>query len=452
MDDHLHIQQNQVALKLALQVINSSSDIIVISEAMPIDAPGPRIVYVNEAFVRETGYTVEEVIGKSPRILQGPKTDQATIGRIRAALEKWQPIREEVLNYKKNGEEFWQSLNISPVADESGLFTHWVAIQHNITERKLAEMKLLNANQSLKLAMQVGGIGIWEWDIAKDYLTWDQDMYSLYGISEQNFPNAYYAWQKALHPEDRLKADEDIRHAIIHGVFDTEFRIVWPDQTIRYIRAHAMVIKDDLGVATRMIGTNWDISEAKARQAEIEEIAFFDHLTALPNQRLFMDRLGQAMLMSQRNQNYGSLVFIDLDKFKYVNDQHGHLVGDNLLIEVSQRIKKCLREMDTASRYGGDEFIVLLSNLSANEDDAKKELQKIAENIRDSLGSVYTLSISNDMAEKNLVLCGCSASIGSILFFGQQHTPKELIHQADTAMYGAKSKGGNRVQFSKLPL
>ena len=101
MDD---LQHNQLAHRLALQVINSSSDIIVISEASPIGLPGPRIVYVNEAFVRETGYSVEEVIGKTPRILHGPKTDQATSKRIRATLEKWQPICEDVLNYKKNGE------------------------------------------------------------------------------------------------------------------------------------------------------------------------------------------------------------------------------------------------------------------------------------------------------------------------------------------------------------
>ena len=446
MDD---LQHNQIALKLALQVINSSSDIIVISEASLIDKPGPRIVYVNEAFVRETGYSVEEVIGKTPRILQGPKTDQATSRRIRAALEKWQPIREEVLNYKKNGETFWQSLNIFPVADDGGHFTHWVAIQHNITERKLAELANLNLQQSFQTAMKAGGIGIWEWDIVNDFLTWNSGMYLLYGISEQNFPNTYESWQNAVHPEDRIRVDQEIREAIKLEVFYSEFRVVLPNQTIRDICAHAIVIKDTLGVAQRMIGTNWDISEIRERQVSVEKMAFFDHLTTLPNQRLFNDRLSQALLMSQRMKNYGALIFIDLDKFKFINDEYGHLAGDWLLIEVAKRITKCLRKTDTASRYGGDEFIVLLGDLSANKGDATLELQKIAENIKNSLGSPYSIPILDAKPEGKPILCRCSASIGSSLFFGLQSNSLELIHEVDRLMYEAKTDGGNRVKISK---
>ena len=446
MDD---LQHNQLAHRLALQVINSSSDIIVISEASPIGLPGPRIMYVNEVFVRETGYSVEEVIGKTPRILQGPKTDQATLRRIRAALEKWQPIREDVLNYKKNGETFWQSLNIFPVADDSGYFTHWVAIQHNITERKLAELANLNLQQSFQTAMKAGGVGIWEWDIVNNFLTWDPGMYLLYGISEQNFPNAYESWKNAVHPEDRIRADQEIREAIKLGVFDSEFRVVLPNQTIRDIRAHAIVIKDTLGVAQRMIGTNWDISEVRERQVSVEKMAFFDHLTTLPNQRLFDDRLSQALLMSQRTKNYGALIFIDLDKFKLINDEYGHLAGDWLLIEAAKRIKKCLRKTDTASRYGGDEFIVLLGDLSANKGDAKLELQKMAENIKNSLGSPYNIPIFDANPEGQSILCRCSASIGSSLFFGLQSNSLELIHEVDVAMYEAKADGGNRVKLSK---
>jgi diguanylate cyclase (GGDEF)-like protein/PAS domain S-box-containing protein len=446
MDD---LQHNQIALKLALQVINSSSDIIVISEASLIDKPGPRIVYVNEAFVRETGYSVEEVIGKTPRILQGPKTDQATSRRIRAALEKWQPIREEVLNYKKNGETFWQSLNIFPVADDGGHFTHWVAIQHNITERKLAELANLNLQQSFQTAMKAGGIGIWEWDIVNDFLTWNSGMYLLYGISEQNFPNTYESWQNAVHPEDRIRVDQEIREAIKLEVFYSEFRVVLPNQTIRDICAHAIVIKDTLGLAQRMIGTNWDISEIRERQVSVEKMAFFDHLTTLPNQRLFNDRLSQALLMSQRMKNYGALIFIDLDKFKFINDEYGHLAGDWLLIEVAKRITKCLRKTDTASRYGGDEFIVLLGDLSANKGDATLELQKIAENIKNSLGSPYSIPILDAKPEGKPILCRCSASIGSSLFFGLQSNSLKLIHEVDRLMYEAKTDGGNRVKISK---
>jgi diguanylate cyclase (GGDEF)-like protein/PAS domain S-box-containing protein len=127
---------------LASRILTCSDDGIVICDAEPAAGSGVRVVYVNEAFSRDSGYTFDEIVGKSPKILQGPKTDLATLARIRKSLKAWQPIREEVLNYKKNGEEFWQSLNIFPVADSQGWFTHWVAIQHNVTRRRLAEAQV----------------------------------------------------------------------------------------------------------------------------------------------------------------------------------------------------------------------------------------------------------------------------------------------------------------------
>ena len=142
-------------LKLTYQIINSSTDVIIVCEAEPTHLPGPRIVYVNKTFEKETGYTSEEVIGKTPRILQGPKTDAAACARMRESFKKWQPIREDVLNYKKSGEEFWISLNIFPIANETGWFTHWIAIQHNITERKNREEKLLLAKAELLTAFKV---------------------------------------------------------------------------------------------------------------------------------------------------------------------------------------------------------------------------------------------------------------------------------------------------------
>ena len=127
---------------VANRIIEHSNDSILISLAQPIDQPGPYIIYANETFSRITGYTQEEIIGQNPRILQGPQTDQATLARIRKGLAAWQPVREEVLNYKKNGETFWQELNIFPLPNEAGQFTHWVSIQRDITERKISEQQI----------------------------------------------------------------------------------------------------------------------------------------------------------------------------------------------------------------------------------------------------------------------------------------------------------------------
>ena len=130
------------ALGLANRIIEHSNDSILISRSDQIDEPGPFIIYANETFSKETGYTQEDIIGKNPRILQGPHTDRATLARIRAGLKTWQSMREDVLNYKKNGEAFWQELNIFPLPNASGEITHWVSIQRNITERKIAEQQI----------------------------------------------------------------------------------------------------------------------------------------------------------------------------------------------------------------------------------------------------------------------------------------------------------------------
>jgi len=137
LDHSLELSQN-----VANRIIEHSNDSILISLAAPIDQPGPCIIYANETFSVLTGYSLEEIIGQNPRMLQGPHTDLATLARIRKGLAAWQPVREEVLNYKKNGETFWQELNIFPLPNEAGQYTHWVSIQRDITERKIAEQQI----------------------------------------------------------------------------------------------------------------------------------------------------------------------------------------------------------------------------------------------------------------------------------------------------------------------
>ncbi|GAB4383448.1 MAG: hypothetical protein Kow00121_45320 [Elainellaceae cyanobacterium] len=143
-------RQREERIRLLESVVVNANDSVIITEAEPINSPGPRIVYVNEAFTRETGYTLSEVIGKTPRILQGPKSDRTGLDRIRAALEQWQPIRVDVLNYRKDGSTFWAELSVVPVADETGWFTHWVAIQRDITQRKQVEEETRKALEQEK--------------------------------------------------------------------------------------------------------------------------------------------------------------------------------------------------------------------------------------------------------------------------------------------------------------
>jgi PAS domain S-box-containing protein len=138
-DEIIERQRTENALRLLQSVVVNTNDAVIITEAESIDEPGPRILYVNEAFTRITGYTPEEVLGKTPRILQGPKTDQGELQRLRSALVKWESVTVEVINYRKDGSEFWNEFSLVPVADEKGWYTHWIAVQRDTTARKRAD-------------------------------------------------------------------------------------------------------------------------------------------------------------------------------------------------------------------------------------------------------------------------------------------------------------------------
>ncbi len=176
-------------------------------------------------------------------------------------------------------------------------------------------------------------------------------------------------------------------------------------------------------------------------EAKLQSLAFYDALTNLPNRRLLADRLYQAQVISKRNGCYGAVLFMDLDNFKPLNDTYGHTIGDLLLVEVADRLKNCVRERDTVARFGGDEFIVLLSELGSDKETSKEQAIIIAEKIRQSLSHPYVLKISTD----TIVEHHCTASIGLTLFLGNDATEDAIFSEADNAMYQAKEQGRNTV-------
>lgn len=191
-----------------------------------------------------------------------------------------------------------------------------------------------------------------------------------------------------------------------------------------------------------------DVTEHKEMEELVRQQALHDSLTRLPNRRLFNDRVRQAMAAGKRNACYSALMFLDLDNFKPLNDEHGHEVGDLLLVEVADRLTNCVRETDTVARFGGDEFVVLLSELSESQNESTEQAAAVAEKIRMALARPYRLSIRNDGDTTTVVEHECSASIGVTLFIGQDESEDHILRKADGAMYRAKESGRNRVRFA----
>ena len=189
-------------------------------------------------------------------------------------------------------------------------------------------------------------------------------------------------------------------------------------------------------------------------QEQVRQLAYHDPLTRLPNRRLLSDRLGQALAESKRHGTHGALMFLDLDRFKALNDLHGHEAGDLLLVDAANRLRASVREVDTVARLGGDEFIVLLSALSADRATAVRTRQWISKPPRGGSRSgrrQRPLTLRRDGAEPRVVEHRCSASIGVAVFSGAEGTAEDLLKWADAAMYLAKSAGRNQVRFHASP-
>ncbi|WP_411880695.1 PAS domain S-box protein [Polaromonas sp. YR568] len=188
LQDVTEQHEAQEHLRLLESCVSRLNDLVLITEAQPIDAPGPRIVFVNNAFERRTGYTREEVLGRTPRLLQGPRTQRAELDRIRAALEKWQPVRAELINYTKSGEEFWVDMDIVPIADARGWYTHWVAVERDITQRKRAEQALVDSEQRYAALFEMAPVPMWVFaDATRRFLNVNKAAVDSYGYSAAEF-------------------------------------------------------------------------------------------------------------------------------------------------------------------------------------------------------------------------------------------------------------------------
>jgi diguanylate cyclase (GGDEF)-like protein/PAS domain S-box-containing protein len=307
----------------------------------------------------------------------------------------------------------------------------------DITERKKAEEVL----KRHKVIIDAAQDGFWMTDVHGNIHEVNQTYSDMTGYSIAELCNMHISDLEATEDQAAVGAHAEKLIARGHDLFETQHR--HKDGHTIDIEVSATFMKESqmFFVFCR------DICERKQNEKAMRDLAYYDALTGLPNRRMLSDRLAQAMAASKRNNQYGALMFLDLDNFKPLNDQHGHEVGDVLLIEVSNRIRQCLREIDTVARFGGDEFVVMLTELSLDRDVAIEQSRLVAEKIKETIGRPYALSVKlKDGANAVMQHC-CTASVGVVAFVNHEMNEQDLLNNADKAMYQAKRDGRNQVRF-----
>lgn len=316
---------------------------------------------------------------------------------------------------------------------------HRRKIERAETTANQARLSMEQQSQLLQEAQRIAHVGSWQMDVASKRVVWSDELYLMLGLLPGSPVPDETGQQKLFTPESWTRLSAVMSHTVETGdPYEIELEMVKPDGSRGWMLARGEAIRDASGSAFTLQGVAMDITERKRAENEVKTLAFYDPLTRLPNRRLLLDRVGQALVSSARHKHYGALLFIDLDNFKGVNDTLGQDVGDLLLQQVAQRLTSCIREGDTIGRLGGDEFVVLLEDLSEVATVAATETEFIGEKIRVLLNRPYQL---------NSYLHHSTPSIGVALFADHTGTVEDLLKQADLAMYRAKAAGRNTLRF-----
>ena len=319
---------------------------------------------------------------------------------------------------------------------KDGPDTRILGITQDINERKLAELSLQQSEKKFSTAFQSSPVAASIATLDEGRFLEANDKYARdFGWSRDELLNR-------TTKDINLWPNADVRVQWVEAlkargsVVDYETQWVHRNGSQRSVSISGEIIEYEHKPCILAYIT--DITERKAAEAQIQNLAFFDALTGLPNRRLLMNRLELALAATQRHLRLGGLLFIDIDKFKTLNDAHGHNKGDLLLQQIAQRLSECVREGDTVARLGGDEFVVMLDSLSEDALVAASQAESVAEKIRAALDRNYQI------AE---VLFHSTASIGVTLFGEQPEGLDEPLTRADTAMYQAKAAGRNTIRF-----
>ena len=386
------------------------------------------IEYVNPRFEKVSGYSAKEAIGKNPRFLQGgdkTKLDYQEMWMSLLAGKEWRGMFH---NRRKDGSIYWESASISPLRDERGNITHFIAVKEDITAQKRAEDQLrMNAT-----VFDTTAEGIMVTDEENRIKTVNPAFSRITGYSQEDvlghMPNILSSGRHSQSFYEKLWES-----VLQKGYWSGEIWNRRKDGSVFPEWLSISSIKGENGVAKEFVAVFSDITKHKEDEEQIRYQANYDALTGLPNRSLLSDRLNQAIVSAHRENWMLAVLFLDLDHFKVVNDTFGHVVGDELLQLVSARIKACLRESDTVARFGGDEFVILLQDVTEMD-----SVAHVADTIIEQITKVFSLY------GREIYI---GASIGITVYPDDAVNTDSLLRNADMAMYQAKEQGRNTYQF-----
>ncbi|MEO3387690.1 EAL domain-containing protein [Mesorhizobium sp. CAU 1741] len=407
-----------------------------LSEGIYRSAPNGRQLSANKALVKLNGYGSEaemleaiEDIGKDWYVEPG-RRDQ-----FRAILKREGYVTDFVseIYRHKTRERIWITESARIVHDKSGKPLFYEGSVREITET----VKKLQAEELLrKLSNQVPG-GLFQFtrrpggEFHISHIS--SGFRKLTGFQGEAGLFDAFLFARLVHPEDRASFLDALRESGIKmQPWDLEFRTDTGGSVETWLRVNAVPEATEDGITWH--GYLNDVSSRKTNETEIEKLAFYDALTGLPNRRMFMDRMNSAVAASKKRGAYGAVIFIDLDNFKTLNDTRGHDVGDAYLVQVAERLSRCVRSEDTVARIGGDEFVVILENVGKEHGSGARGAIMTANKVLDAMRRDFEIDQFKHRA---------SASLGVVVFGGTEAKPEEILKQADIAMYQAKAAGRN---------
>lgn len=410
-------------LSLFKAAFQQSWNAIVITDA---DAStGYGVLFANPAFCSMTGYSFEELRGRTLKMLQGPDTDPAVIDRLRASLKEARYFEGTTFNYRKDGSSYVVHWNISPVRDETGKLTHFVSVQQDIS----ALVQAARDNQLLARALDATSDPVLVTD-AQAHITFVNAAFSRvtgYRVEEVmgktpamlrsgEHEEAFYQTLR-----DTLKAGKDFRATFINRR---------RDGSVYHAEQSISPVTDEKGRITHYVSVTKDISERVEKERGLVHEANHDTLTELYNRRFGEQVLKSAHLNARTHGEPLSLLLCDIDHFKQVNDRYGHPAGDRIIVSVAKALKQAVRGKDVVVRWGGEEFLVLL------EDCPEAPGQQLAERIRLRVEGLTDAEVGQVTLSLGLATLATDESVD------------RLIERADAALYAAKQSGRNRVSVA----